>query len=153
MLIFIIWKLLQSSESLMKSCVLCSIEESLTEEASSNSSSSAHMSGRTFISAVSFTLHPCSALTYRLHLAECQRRPSERLEFIQSGCGCLHCGCRSGAFQHTDAFGFPWCRCVLDLSQFTRQRDAISASVQRGTESSSGSLVTSCTHKPGCWCH
>lgn len=56
---------------------------------------------------------PCGALTQGLCLAGSQRRQSERLEFIQNGCGCLHYGCHSssGPFQHADSFGLLSCRC------------------------------------------
>lgn len=65
-------------EILMNSCILFSLEVCFTEKASSNILSSTHMSGRTFISFVSPHSTPCSALTHRLCLAGCRRRPSER---------------------------------------------------------------------------
>lgn len=100
-------------EAQMKSSMLCSSEVYFTEKAGSNSLSSAHTSGRIFISFVSFTPQPCGALTHRLCLAGCQRRQSERLEFKLNGCGCLYYGCHSssGPFQHTDIPGFPRSRC------------------------------------------
>lgn len=73
-----------------------------------SSSSNAHVSGRIFLSFVFFTQHCCSAQTHRLCLATCQRCQSQRLKFIQNGCGCLHYGCHSssGTFHNTDIFVF-----------------------------------------------